>query len=284
MNKWMEAIKRHLPRRLPKIESPVGDYQVIVHDSEDPGYVNRIMIGTACTGLLRVQWHQARVGQIIPTNWSNVSTLQFMRSYMPLRWEVDVAQNLIVKQMLVHGFEWLLLYEHDVLPPPNAFVILNEYLRSKDVPIVSGLYFTRSRPSEPIIYRGRGVSYYSDYEMGDKVWVDGVPTGFLLIQRAILEAMWKEAEEHVITMPDGTHVVTRKVFETPRKQWFDPETGQVNMSTGTSDLAWCTKVMKGDFFTKSGWTEYADKQYPFLVDTRLACRHIDNASGEIFPA
>lgn len=257
--------------------SPVRAYRTIVDDSGDPGYVNRLMIGTAVTGLVRVEWVGARYGQIIPVNWSMVTVQQWLNSYMPLRYQVADAQNLIVKQMIEGDFEWLFLLEHDVMLPADGFLQLNEYIRRADVPIVSGLYYTRSWPAEPLIFRGRGTSYVDGWEIGDKVWCDGVPTGCLLIHRAILKAMWDESEEYQLG-----NLFTRRVFDTPRDLWVSPDADEFHTVTGTSDLAWCTRVMEGGFFQKAGWDEYQEKEWPFLVDTGLFCRHID-MDGTMYP-
>lgn len=253
------------------------NYTTTIQDSGDPGYINRILIGTASTGLVRIEWHQARMGQIIPTNWSAVQMLQFMNSYIPLRYQVADAQNLIVKEAVEKNYEWLFLLEHDTIIPPDCFIRLNEYMREGKAPVVSGLYYTRSRPSEPILYRGRGNSYYADWKLGDKVWVDGVPTGCLLIHGSILRAMWAESEEYTLGQ-----ITTRRVFDTPRSVWFDPEKGIFNTNAGTSDLDWCSRVIDGNYFAKAGWEQYQGMRWPFLVDTGIFCRHI-NPDGEQFP-
>lgn len=257
--------------------SPVRPYRTIIQDSGDPGYVNRLLLGTPSTGTVRIEWVQARYGQIIPTNWSFVQMLQFMDSYIPLRYQVADAQNLIVREAIERDFEWLILVEHDVILPPDALLRFNQYMREEKVPVVSGLYYTRSRPSEPLIYRGKGTSFYTDWKLGDKVWCDGVPTGCLLIHCGILREMWQDAEVYQLGP-----IQTRRVFETPARAWFDPETGFVNTVTGTSDIDWCHKVMDGGYFAKAGWTEYADKEFPFLMDTNIFCKHI-NPNGEQFP-
>jgi hypothetical protein len=259
------------------IESPVRDYQIIVQDSGDPGYVNRLLVATASTGSVRMEWVQGRYGQIIPTNWSMVQMIQFMNGYVPLRYQVDDAQNIIVKAAIDGDFEWLLLVEHDTILPADAFIRFNQYIRDEQVPVVSGLYYTRSRPSEPLIFRGRGTSVFTDWEMGDLVWCDGVPTGCLLFHMGIMREMWQDSEEYQIG-----DVITRRVFDTPRHLFFDPESDQYNVTTGTSDLAWCTRVMEGGYFEKAGWHDYQDKTWPFLIDTNIFCRHI-NMDGEQFP-
>ncbi len=259
------------------VDSPVRDYRVVIQDSGDPGYVNRLLVGTASTGLVRMEWVQGRYGQIIPMNWSMVQMIQFMNSFVPLRYQVDDAQNIIVKAAIDGDFEWLLLVEHDTILPPDAFVRFNQYMREETTPVVSGLYYSRSRPSEPLVFRGRGTSVYTDWEMDDLVWCDGVPTGCLLIHCGILREMWADSEEYKIG--DTT---TRRVFDTPRHLFFDPESNLYNVTTGTSDLGWCTRVMEGGYFEKAGWAEYQDKEWPFLVDTNIFCRHID-IDGTQFP-
>lgn len=259
------------------MSSPVRPYRTIIQDSENNSYVNRLLLATPSTGTVRMEWVQSRYGQIIPTNWSFVQMLQFVDSYIPLRYQVADAQNLIVKEAVEKDFEWLILIEHDVILPPDALLRFNQYMREEQVPVVSGLYYTRSRPSEPLLYRGKGVSFYDKWAMGDKVWVDGVPTGCLLIHCAILREMWKDSEPYMLGA-----IQTRRVFETPNRIWFDPETGFFNTVSGTSDIEWCHRVIDGNYLEKSGWIDYKDKEFPFLVDTEIFCKHI-NPNGEQFP-
>jgi len=251
-----------------------------MQDSGDPGYVNRILVATPCTGNVRAEWVQARIGVITPVNWSQVQSLEFLTGYMTLRYQVADAQNLIVKHAIDMDFEWLLFWEHDVIPPPDAILKLNRYILDEEVPIVSGLYYTRSRPSEPLVFRGRGTTFYGKWKMGDKVWVDGLPTGFLLVHMGILREMWNDSAEYVPNKQKG--IITRRVFETPRDFWFEPVNGQYNMLTGTSDLYWCDRVIEGEYFKKAGWTKIGRKKYPFLIDTNIFCRHIET-NGELFP-
>lgn len=258
---------------------PLREIRNVILDSNDPGYVNRILIGTAATGSVRVEWMMGRYGQIIPANWSSVQMMQFMSTFVPLRFQVADAQNMIVREAITGDYEWVLFLEHDTIPPSDLFIRLNDYMRSGEVPIVSGLYFTRSLPSEPLVYRGRGNSYYGDWKLGDLVWADGVPTGCLLVHCSILREMWKDAKEYTV----GGQT-TREVFITPRTSWFNTEKGQYNTSAGTSDLDWCSHVMAGDYLRKAGWGAFADEhpQYPFLVDTRIFCYHIA-PDGTKFP-
>lgn len=263
------------------VDTPVRPTRVIVQDSGDPGYTNRLMVGTACTGLLRVEWVAARYGQLVPLNWSMAAQMQLLQTpdYMPLRYLVSDAQNLIVAEAMRLDMEWLFLLEHDVVIPPDTFMRLNRYMREARCPVVSGLYFSRAYPSEPMVFRGLGAGSFVDWRMGDLVWCDGVPTGCLLIHCSILRAMWADAEEY---QTGGT--TTRRVFDTPRKGWFDESTGQFNTTSGTSDLDWCTRVITGGYLYKAGWGAFAEEhpRWPFLVDTRIFSKHI-NPDGTQFP-
>lgn len=248
----------------------------IVKSGSDP-YAGRLCIGTPTLGTIRMEWHQARIGQVIPVNWSMINIMQTMGGYVPLGFLVADAQNLIVKHAVEGNFEWLLLYEDDVLPLPDAFVRLNQYMLKSDVPVVSGLYYAKARPPEPLVFRGRGNSVYMKWKRGQKVWGDGVPTGFLLIHTSILKAMWEDCEQYKVN-----NIPTRRMFNFPRDIFHDPETGSYRTVVGTSDLDWCTRVIEGGYFKKAGWAAYQKKQYPFLVDTEIFCYHIA-PNGEMFP-
>jgi len=238
---------------------------------------HRVIVGTPVTGLVRIEWAERRWGQINPTNWSLESYKEAMSTTMPLRFQVADAQNLIVKRALEGDFEWLFLVEQDNVLPMDAFLRINQYMIKKTVPVVSGLYFTKSVPPEPIAYREWGGSYYTDWKLGDKFWVRGVPMGCCLIHTSILRAMWEESPEYLV----GGQI-TRRIYEEPAHIVFNRKKQALMGETGTSDLEWCRRVVEDDFFTKAGWPKYAKKKYPFMIDSNLFCGHIDN-NGRNFP-
>lgn len=189
------------------------------------------------------------------------------------------AQNILVDAVVKQEFEWLLLLEDDVVLPPQAFILFNEYMRARKIPVVSGLYFLKTEPTEPLVYRGRGTSCYDKFKIGDLVWVDAVPTGCLLIHHSLLKIMHEESLDY----QTGNGVSVKKVFETPAKVWVDPETNQSASGMGTSDIYWCDRVMKEDVLRRAGWKQIAKRKYPFLIDTRIFCKHIDLTTGVQYP-
>ena len=198
-------------------------------------------------------------------------------------WETTVVadgQNIAVDACLSGNYEWLLLWEDDVIPPPDLFCKIDPYIRNADVPVVSGLYFLKADRVEPILYRGSGTRAFDDFTLGRKVWVDGVPTGMLLIHREVLALM--AAESEIYTTLGGKRVA--KVFETPAKMFQDPRSGDWVRQQGTSDLAWCKRVMREKVLTRAGWPKIGRRQYPFLCDTSILCRHIDLSTGRQYPS
>ena len=113
--------------------------------------------------------------------------------------------------------------------------------------------------------------------MGQKVWVDGLPMGCTMIHRRILEEMAKISEVYNLAGKP-----TPKIFKTPGNVWYDPETSDTGSASGTEDLLFCTEVMEKGILAKAGWPKLQKKKHPFLIDTNLYCRHIDQ-NGQQFP-
>jgi hypothetical protein len=238
----------------------------------------RIMLGIPMTGLLRSEWVLARYGQVIPCNWSMGQFFQYVDQYSPLQYTVADARNIIVQEAVKQGYEWLFFIDHDVVLPPATILHVNDRMNKADIPVWSGLYWTQSRPSEPIIYRGRGNSYYKNWKLGERVWVDGIPMGCTLIHVSILKVMYEDSEEYM-----AGQVKVRRVFKTPGGVHYDPQTRAWFTAQGTEDLEWCTRVMEGGYLKKAGWEKFQRKKWPFLMDTSVFCRHID-WDGIQFPA
>lgn len=245
---------------------------------KNPGkWVNRLVIGTPTTGNVRMEWVNARYSQTIPTNWSHVDVQQWMSPYIPLNYQVADAENLIAKVVVENNFEWMLFIEHDNVLPPGALVKINEYMIKGDVPVVAGVYFTKSVPPEPLIYRDKGKGHFAEWKMGEKVWARGIPFGFTLIHGDIIRELWKSSPEYNC---NGT--ITRRVFHAPNDNSIDPETGGWLNNAGTSDLQWCERLINEKVFEKAGFPEIQKLENPFLVDTTIFVKHIDD-KGVMYP-
>jgi SAM-dependent methyltransferase len=239
--------------------------------------MHRLLYGVPMTGLVRSEWVDGRMNQVIPTNWSKVDLKQMMDQWAPLGYSVADARNIIATNAVELEFEWVFFHDHDVVLPQGAYIILNDLMIRREVPVWSGLYWTKSVPAEPLLYRRRGTGPHYDWKFGDKVWVDGIPMGCTMIHGTILKEMYLDAEEYYV----GDQKI-RKIFETPVKTLFDPKTQSFQQTSGTEDIQWCHKVITERYFDKAGWPEYQEMEWPFLVDTSIYCRHISN-DGMQFP-
>jgi hypothetical protein len=200
-----------------------------------------------------------------------------MSSNIPLEYQVADAYNIIAKVAVEKNFEWVLFIESDNIIPPDGFVKMNEYMLENKVPVVGGIYFTKSDPPEPLVYRGQGNGHFEKWKFGDKIWVDGLPFGFTLISNRIIKEMWKDAPEY-----QCGSTITRRVFQTPNSVAYDPETQSYLTNAGTQDLDWCKRVIDGNYFEKAGWKKYQQMKYPFLVDSTIFVKHI-NQEGVQYP-
>jgi hypothetical protein len=193
-----------------------------------------------------------------------------MDMFSPMGYMVADARNVATEAFIKGGFEWLFFIDHDVILPQNTFIKLNEYMLDGTIPIFGGLYFTKSFPSEPLLYRGKGTGHYRKWKLGDKVWVDGMGFGCTMVHRSILETVWKESPEYKVG-----DAVARRVFETPGNSMYDAERNAWHAVGGTEDITFFHRLKDDGIFKKAGWPEYQKKEYPLLCDTSLFCRHID---------
>lgn len=237
-------------------------------------YKHRILVGIPTLGTVRIEWHNAVNGFVIPVNWSN--SMQ-----TPIGFPVDDAQNIVCKEAMEKNFEWLFLLEDDVIPPPDLFVQLERYLTKGDIPIVSGLYPLKSNIPMPFVFRGRGNGVYTQFETGDKVWADGVPTGCLLIHMSIIKELAKVSETYTLRA-NQSQVRLPRIFLTPRQVFSDPALATYQKLVGTSDLFFCDQLQEKGILRKAGWKAIAKRQYPYLVDTAINCGHIDRDTGVIY--
>ena len=237
-------------------------------------YQHRILVGIPSMGTVRIEWHNAINGLVIPVNWSN-------SAQTPIGFPVADAQNIIVKEAIDRNFEWLFLLEDDVIPPMDLLVTLERYMTKADVPMVSGLYPLKSTIPMPFIFRGRGNGAFTKFKTGDKVWADGVPTGCLLVHMSLVRALADNVPNYVLRANES-QVRLKRVFWTPRQVFSDPGLASYQKLVGTSDLFFCDQLREKGILKKAGWKQFATRQYPYLVDTSINCGHIDRSTGTVY--
>lgn len=107
---------------------------------------------------------------------------------------LEDARNKIVRMALDSKTTHLLFLDTDIIVPPN--LIIRMFKETND-PVVSGLYFTRIPPFEPVAYlegefiNGRNLHPITEYPEDKLIDVDLVGMGCCLIDCAFLLEMYK---------------------------------------------------------------------------------------------
>lgn len=244
---------------------------------KNDGWKKRTLISVATEGWVSYQWALKRFSQIIPVNWEASG---YDIQYTALGYCIDDAYNMITKQALALNVEWLIIIEDDVILPPDCFLKLLKWQLKGTYPVVSGVYYTKASPAEPLVFRGRGNGAYRNWKPGDLVMCDGLPMGCLMIHTSLLRWM-SDNNAQTYNAIDGTPL--KRVFETPQRLFFDPETGGIGSQCGTQDLYFFDRLIKNKVFEKTGWKKIAKMEYPLLCDTSIFCQHQCRQTGRIYP-
>ena len=211
---------------------------------------NGLLIAFLTDGMLNMTWMD-RVQNEIPagipsgifwkTAWVKGKNYREKGGYAKARTElVEKAMELKAK--------WIFMVDTDVLPSPD--VITKMMAHKKD--IVTGIYYMKSQPVQPILYKKLGDGPYWDFPIDELFEVEAVGSGCILINMKVFEAMKKAGipyyqENWEYTKPDGTKVQVR----VGEDYWF------------------CYQAKN------LGFTTYCDSS--------LLCDHIDYNTGAIFP-
>jgi hypothetical protein len=239
---------------------------------------SKILVGIPMTGLIRAEWAMARWGQAYPTNWSTQDHIAWLDQFSPLRFTVANARNLIANRAVAEGAEWVFFIDHDVLLPPGTLIKMDKYMHDAKYPIVSGLYFTKGKPAEPLVYRGMGTGYLRGWKLGKPVWVTGTGLGCTIINVKMFKAFSRHCEDYTI----GGETKLKRFFRSPCAMVFDEEAHTFSSVMGTEDLDFYHRIYNSGCYKDAGWPTIQKKKNPILVDTTIFCRHIDN-SGKQYP-
>ena len=164
---------------------------------------------------------------------------------------IDHARNEIVEVALRDKAEHVLFLDSDVLFPPHSFQTL--LLRQRNNPehkIISGVYWSKSNPTFPLVFVEEGRGSLLDWRIGDYIKTWGIGMGLVLIHTDVFRAMeppW---------------------FEIDYGLTVNKETGGISSSSMTEDLPFCDKAGKLGF--------------EIWVDTGIQAGHYDRDHGVTF--
>ncbi len=176
------------------------------------------------------EWAMALAIQNYPLNLTRAF-------YLAGKLETAEARNKAVEYAVQKKSKYIWFLDDDVQPPLFALRQLIYTLESADddVMVVSGIYFTKNEPTEPVIYRGEGQGAFWKWRVNDKFEIDGCGAGCML--------------------------VNTKLFEKLEKPYFKTidEIGDKTAYASTEDIYFCNKVKAAG--------------YKILADASVLCNH-----------
>jgi SAM-dependent methyltransferase len=155
---------------------------------------------------------------------------------------VATARNLIAEHALNIKADWLLFLSDDVIPPGNIFDLLVRHKKK----LVTGIYWTKSFPKQPYIWKDILLGPHEDWKYGEFFKIDWAGCDALLIHTDVLRA---------IEPPWFSH------------DWTFNE-NQPKIPLPTEDLYFYTKTRKAGF--------------ELWCDATCQCLHQDRGTKQMF--
>jgi len=140
-----------------------------------------VVIGIPSFGMVSTYFLQARLSQQFPLVSSSIDKIVLNKP-------IADARNEIVEFALQQNAQYIFWLDDDVIPPPNSFLRL--YNQQKD--IINGVYWSKSNPTMPLLFRGHLEGPYWDWHVGDLIEIDAAGNGLTLVKTDVYRKMQKE--------------------------------------------------------------------------------------------
>jgi len=143
-----------------------------------------VVVGIPSFGMVSTYFLQARISQQFPLVSSAIDKIVLNKP-------IADARNEIVEFALSQGAAYIYWLDDDVLAPPDAF--LKMYTQHKD--IINGVYWSKSNPPMPLLFRGHLEGSYWDWHVGDLIEIDAAGSGLTLVKTDVYRKIQKELGE-----------------------------------------------------------------------------------------
>lgn len=147
--------------------------------------MKKVSLGVPCYGAQEAVWW----GQFAKNAVALKNTVELVDIHIADSMATDHNRNLIVDAFLKTDSEWLMWIDADTVIPQGGI----ERLLTTDKKIVSGLYYAKHPPHNPIAYYNHMNAYKSldhdggRWERGEILEVDSVGFGCMLTHRSVFE-------------------------------------------------------------------------------------------------
>jgi len=105
---------------------------------------------------------------------------------------VDIAKEQLVDEALKNNCEFIIFIDDDTIPPSDALMkMITLWKNDPDKKIISGVYWSKSDPSFPLMFRDNLKGSFWDWKVGDIVKCDSGGAGCLFIDTEIFRKIPK---------------------------------------------------------------------------------------------
>jgi len=106
--------------------------------------------------------------------------------------EVGQAKEKLVEQALAHNVQWLFFVDDDVLIPPDALMkMIQRWKQDDKYQIQNGVYWSKSEPPQPLIFKGSFEGSYWNWHVGDLIEADAAGAGCTFVSADVFKNMPK---------------------------------------------------------------------------------------------
>lgn len=148
------------------------------------------VIGFPTRGMVSTYFMMARahLSGTLGISWSDfIVTDEVARQAGIDSTSVAAKKQLIAEHAISQGAEWILFLDDDVLFPPDTLLKLLQ--SGKD--IIGGVYWSKSDPCVPLMFRDHMKGPYLDWHAGDLIRVDAMGMGLTFIKTKVFKALPK---------------------------------------------------------------------------------------------
>lgn len=144
-------------------------------------YGMNVVVGIPSFGMVSTYFMQARNSQQFPLVSSSIDKVVLNKP-------IAEARNEIVEFALSQNANYIYWLDDDVIAPPDSFLKLANH--GKD--IINGVYWSKSNPPMPLLFRNHLEGPYYDWHVGDLIEIDAAGMGLTLVKTDVYRKMQKE--------------------------------------------------------------------------------------------
>lgn len=140
-----------------------------------------VVVGVPSFGMVSTYFAQTMAGQMYPLVSSKIDKYVLGKP-------IADARNEIVQFALDQGANYIFWLDDDVIAPADSFLKL--YRHQKD--IVNGVYWSKSNPPMPLLFRNHLEGPYWNWHVGDFIEIDAAGNGLTLVNTDVYRKIEKE--------------------------------------------------------------------------------------------